>query len=63
MKQEKERDVQEFVISDALWTLIEYLVPLHENKVHVLGCHCRRIPDRQTARPPDRQVLNGIFLC
>jgi len=53
MKQEKEREVQEFVISDALWTLIEPLVPVHEKKVHPLGCHRRRIPDRQ--------VLNGIF--
>ncbi len=50
---ERQRDVQEFAISDALWELIEPLVPVHEKKVHPLGCHRPRIPDRQ--------VLNGIF--
>ncbi len=49
----QERDVQEFVISDALWELIEPLVPVRVKPVHPLGCHRLRIPDRQ--------VLNGIF--
>lgn len=45
--------VQEFAISDVLWELIEPLIPVREKKVHPLGCHRRRVPDRQ--------VLNGIF--
>jgi transposase len=49
----EEIPVQEFVISDVLWELIEPLLPVREKKVHPLGCHRRRIPDRQ--------VLNGIF--
>ncbi len=50
---DKERDVQEFVISDALWELIEPLMPVYEKKPHPLGCYRSRVPDRQ--------VLNGIF--
>ena len=53
MSQDKERDVQEFVISDALWELIEPLMPVYEKKVHPLGCYRSRVPDRK--------VLNGIF--
>lgn len=49
----EKRPVQEFVISDVLWAKIEPLLPVRETKVHPLGCHRRRIPDRQ--------VLNGIF--
>ena len=45
--------VQEFVISDVLWELIEPLIPVREKKVHPLGCH--------RPRTPDRQVMNGIF--
>ncbi len=52
MSQEK-RDVQEFVISDELWARIEPLLPVRQKKVHPLGCHRPRVPDRQ--------VLNGIF--
>ena len=49
----EKRSVQEFVISDVLWAKIEPLLPVRDKKVHPLGCHRRRIPDRQ--------VLNGIF--
>ena len=49
----RDRQVQEFLISDALWELIEPLIPVREKKVHPLGCHRPRIPDRK--------VLNGIF--
>ena len=45
--------VQEFVISDVLWELIEPLLAVREKPSHPLGCHRPRIPDRQ--------VLNGIF--
>jgi putative transposase len=45
-QQDKERDVQEFVISDALWEV-------QEKKAHPLGCYRSRVPDRK--------VLNGIF--
>ncbi len=48
-----ERSEQEFVISDALWEHIEPLLPVRQKKVHPLGCHRPRIPDRQ--------VLSGIF--
>ena len=48
-----ERPVQEFLISDVLWERIEPLLPVREKKVHPLGCHRPRVPDRQ--------VLNGIF--
>jgi transposase len=48
-----ERHVQEFSISDELWELIEPLIPVHQKKIHPLGCHRPRVPDRQ--------VLNGIF--
>ena len=47
------RRVQEFLISDALWDLIKPLIPVREKKVHPLGCHRPRVPDRQ--------ILNGIF--
>lgn len=47
------RRVQEFLISDALWDLIEPLIPVREKKVHPLGCHRPRVPDRQ--------ISNGIF--
>ena len=47
------REVQEFVISDEMWSKIEPLLPEREVKAHPLGCHRRRIPDRV--------VLNGIF--
>ena len=49
----RQRKVQEFEISDAVWELIEPLIPQREKKVHPLGCHRPRVPDRQ--------VLNGIF--
>ena len=52
MSQEK-RPVQEFVISDELWQKMELLLPVRQKKVHPLGCHRQRVPDRQ--------VLNGIF--
>ena len=48
-----DRLVQEFRISDALWELIEPLLPVREKPVHPLGCH--------RGRTPDRQVLNCIF--
>ena len=47
------RKVQEFLISDVLWERIEPLIPLREKKVHPLGCHRPRVPDRK--------VLNSIF--
>jgi putative transposase len=49
----EETAVQEFVISDVFWELIEPLLPVRAKKVHPLGCHRPRVPDRQ--------VLNGIF--
>ncbi len=49
----EERKVQEFLISDELWEKIEPLLPVRQKKVHPLGCHRPRVPDRQ--------VLNGIF--
>ena len=52
MKQ-KEHPVQEFEISDALWTRIEALLPVREKPVHPLGCH--------RPRESDRKVLNSIF--
>src|SRR4028119_809693 len=52
MKQEQ-RPVQEFEISDALWTRIELLLPVREKPAHPLGCHRPRVPDRK--------VLNSIF--
>lgn len=53
MSERRRRKVQEFVISDELWKVIEPLIPQREKKVHPLGCHRPRVPDRQ--------VLNGIF--
>ncbi len=50
---EEKRPVQEFVISDELWKVMEPLLPVRQKKVHPLGCHRPRVPDRQ--------VLNGIF--
>ncbi len=49
----EERTVQEFLVSDELWSKIQPLVPVREKKVHPLGCHRPRVPDRS--------VLNGIF--
>jgi putative transposase len=49
----QEPKLQEFEISDKLWEQIEPLIPVREKKVHPLGCHRPRVPDRQ--------VLNGIF--
>jgi transposase len=45
--------VQEFTISDTLWERLSPLLPVHTPKAHPLGCHRRRIADRE--------VLNGIF--
>lgn len=50
---ETKRKLQEFVVSDVLWERIEPLIPVRAKKVHPLGCHRPRVPDRQ--------VLNGIF--
>lgn len=50
---EAKRPEQEFVISDALWERIQPLLPVREKKMHPLGCHRPRVPDRQ--------VLSGIF--
>jgi transposase len=47
------RPVQEFEISDALWSRIEPLLPVRAKPVHPLGRHRGRIPDRK--------VLNSIF--
>ena len=52
MSQEK-RAVQEFEISDALWSRIEPLLPVREKPFHPLGRHRQRIPNRK--------VLNSIF--
>ncbi len=49
----EEIPVQEFLLSDVTWELIEPLLPVREKPVHPLGCHRQRVPDRQ--------VLNGIF--
>lgn len=40
-------------VSDELWARIEPLLPAHVPKAHPLGCHKKRVPDRQ--------VLDGIF--
>lgn len=53
MSEKRRRKVQEFVISDELWEIIAPLIPQRKKKVHPLGCHRPRVPDRQ--------VLNGIF--
>jgi transposase len=45
--------VQEFLISDVLWELIEPLLPIREKPFHPLGCHRPRVSDRK--------VLNSIF--
>lgn len=45
--------VQEFRISDSLWERLSPHLPVHVPKVHPLGCHRGRVPDRQ--------VLDGIF--
>ena len=45
--------IQEFRISDTLWERLSPHLPAHTPKVHPLGCHRRRVPDRQ--------VLDGIF--
>ena len=44
---------QEFLISETLWARIEPLLPVHVPKPHPLGCHRRRVPDRD--------VLNASF--
>ena len=44
---------QEFRISDTLWERLWPKLPVHVPKAHPLGCHKRRVPDRQ--------VLDGIF--
>ena len=44
---------QEFRISDTLWERLSPKLPVHVPKAHPLGCHKRRVPDRQ--------VLDGIF--
>ena len=44
---------QAFLMSDTLWARIEPLLPVHVPKPHPLGCHRRRVPDRD--------VLNAIF--
>ena len=49
----KARPAQEFTLSDALWERLAALLPVHTAKVHPLGCHRPRVPDRQ--------ALNGIF--
>lgn len=54
MSKSPEKDqIQSFEISDKLWQQIEPLIPKREKKVHPLGCHRPRVPDRQ--------VLDGIF--
>ena len=45
--------VQEFRISNTLWERLSPHLPAHTPKAHPLGCHRRRVPDRQ--------VLDGIF--
>jgi len=49
----EEVPLQEFVISDVLWELIEPLLPVREKPLHPLGCHRPRVSDRK--------VLNSIF--
>lgn len=49
----KQRPVQEFEISDALWMHIAPLLPVREVPYHPLGRHRQRICDRK--------VLNSIF--
>ena len=44
---------QEFRLSDTLWERLSPKLPVHIPKAHPLGCHKRRVPDRQ--------VLDGIF--
>ena len=45
--------VQEFTLSNTLWKRLAPLLPVHVPKAHPLGCHRRRIPDRD--------VLSTIF--
>lgn len=45
--------VQEFTIADTLWARRAPLLPVHTPKVHPLGCHRRRLTDRD--------VLSAIF--
>ena len=42
--------VQEFTLSDTLWKRLALFLPVHVPKVHPLGCHRRRIPDRGVLR-------------
>ena len=44
---------QEFRITDTLWGRLQPHLPVHTPKAHPLGCHRRRVADRQ--------VLDGIF--
>ncbi|GAA3931925.1 hypothetical protein GCM10022406_16170 [Hymenobacter algoricola] len=44
---------QEFTISDALWTRLAPLLPVHVPKAHPLGRHRQRLADRD--------VLDAIF--
>lgn len=39
-------------LSDEVWVKMEPLLPVHKPKPHPLGCHRRRVPDRQ--------AMNGI---
>ncbi len=45
--------IQEFRISDTLWERLSPHLPVHTPQAHPLGCHRRRVPDRQ--------ALDGIF--
>jgi transposase len=45
--------IQVLRISDMLWARLSPQLPIHTPKPHPLGCHRRRVPDRQ--------VLDGIF--
>ena len=49
----EEVPLQEFVISDVLWELIEPSLPVREKPFHPLRCHRPRVSDRK--------VLNSIF--
>ena len=45
--------IQEFTIPDTLWERLAPLLSVHSPKVRPLGCHRRRIPDRD--------ALNAVF--
>ena len=42
--------VQEFTLSDTLWQRLAPLLPVPVPKAHPLGCHRRRILDRDVLR-------------